>query len=211
MIVFAICSCINTSAFSVFSTEERYKQTLDTIKSIRENIENSYIILCENSPISSNIKEELTLLVDKFISLYDNEIFYSKISPISYKNGKSIGELYQMLNCIEVIIKLDYDIFFKISGRYKLTNKFDLNKFNNNKINFREFNHGGLCFSTVLYSFCKSHETIMENKFLEISSVLNNKDIEWALHSLKNNNNTNLLDYLGVCGYISPDGNWIEH
>jgi len=148
--------------------------------------------------------------------LYDENHLFTEIDPIKYDSGlKSAAEAYQMLNIMEYIKDMDYEMFFKISGRYFLNEDFNLEKFKNKKMNFREFNHyGRICYSTVLYNFFKEHENILKNKILEILPILksNLKDIETALNSLKFNVGlVNNVDYLGVSGCIGPSRDFVTH
>lgn len=203
---------------SLFTHEQRFFQTLKTIASLRHRVENSYIILCDNSPLTEEQKYILTYLVDKIILLHDDEPLYREIEPTRYNEGlKSRGEAYQMLNIIEFIKDKEYDLFFKISGRYFLNNDFNLNNFNNQKLNFREFSSG--CFnkkyvSTVLYAISKRCENVFKSKLIEIIPDLhpNTSDIETSLHSLcEMENIMNKVDYLGVCGYISDSNHFASH
>jgi hypothetical protein len=47
--------------FSRFNSEERFLQTLDTIKSVRQKVPNAYICLfeCSHKPIHQNYKKSL--------------------------------------------------------------------------------------------------------------------------------------------------------
>ena len=217
MNIFTICSALNISGHgkSIYSVEERFNQTLYTIKSIRDRDEKSYIIFCENSPISIEHRSKIELIVDKFISINDGDVFYKDFPKINYSSGKSKAEAYQMINAIEFAKNLEYEVFFKISARYYLLDTFDLNKFKNDKINFRELDHGYLCNSTVLYSFCKKHEVIMQKKMMDIIPYMDaySKDIETAIHSIKYEypNEVNNIEYLGVAGNIAPSGDPLEH
>jgi hypothetical protein len=215
MIVFGICSSINAASLSKYNTNERYEQTLNTIKSIRDHVKDSYIILCENSPINNQQKLELSNVVDKFISVYDGEIYDNNIEFIPYNHkNKSAGELYQILNIISYIENLKYDLFFKISGRYFLLDDFNIETFLNGKINFREFKYDKYsCYSTVMYSFYKKHENLLKNYLYTIKDSLINgsKNIETAIYGLNNNIEVNNIPYLGVGGNIAPAAQWLKH
>ena len=199
MIIFAICSSINGYNKGVYNIQERFEQTIKTIDSIKKITNNSYIILCDNSNISTEYKEMLIEIVDLFIpsnnSMYD----------------KSHNESQQMIQVIDNIKDLEYDIFFKISGRYYLKDDFDINQYKNDKINFREFNHNGkLCYSTVLYSFSKRHEKKKKKSYERFINEQKSIDIETGLYNMINNV-VSKIDYLGVAGNIAPSGEYIEH
>lgn len=199
MIIFGICSSINGYNKGVYNTQERFDQTIKTINSIKGLKLNTYIILCDNSHISNNYKDELLKNVDLFIQCNNS------------MDNKSYSESQQMIQIIENINKLKYDVFFKISGRYFLKNDFDFNQYNNDKINFREFNYNGrLCYSTVLYSFSKKHEQFMKSNYERFIIERNSVDIETGLYNMINNV-VNKIEHLGVAGNISPSGEYIEH
>lgn len=196
MIVFGICSSINGSSKSVYSFDERFYQTLNTIDSIRKYVNDSHIILCENSEIG--IREESILInkVDSYIKTNYNHC------------NKSYNESFQMVKIIESMCDISYDLFFKISGRYYLNENFKIENFKG--VSFREFVVSGIpCYSTVLYSFGKESE-------LEMSRVYKNfalggySDIENGIYNLLNVN-VNKMDILGVSGNIAPSGEYLEH
>jgi hypothetical protein len=198
MIIFGICSAINGNNKGVYSAEERLQQTLKTIQSIRDVVEDSYIVLCDNSNIDSDYKDVLMSSVDLFINVKSNDI------------NKSYNESFQVLKILESI-NIEYDYFFKISGRYYLLPNFDINQYINDKINFREFNFDGrLCYSTVLYSFNKKNEDLIISTHNKFTQEKKYSDIETGLYFLLNKY-VNKLNYLGVAGNIAPSGEYLEH
>jgi len=196
MIIFGICSAINGYYKGIYSIKERFEQTIKTINSIKRLNCDHYIILCDNSFLPKEYKEILTSMVNVFISL-DNTM-----------NDKSQSEAYQMIQIINKIADLQYDIFLKISGRYYLTDNFNIKNYDNDKINFREFNN--ICYSTVLYSFTKKNETFMKNTFEQFIVKSHYADIEHGLFNMINTA-VNKIEYLGVAGNIAPSGEYIEH
>jgi hypothetical protein len=199
MIIFGICSSINGYNKGVYSTQERFEQTIQTINSIKKLNLNTYIIVCDNSDISSEHKDEIVKIVDLFISINNN------------MDSKSYSESQQMIQIINNINNLEYDVFFKISGRYFLKDDFDFNQYNNDGINFREFNYDGrFCYSTVLYSFSKKHEEFMKSNYEKFIVERSAVDIETGLYNMINNV-VNKIKYLGVAGNIAPSGEYLEH
>ena len=199
MTIFGICSSINGYNKGIYSTKERFEQTILTINSIKK-IPNSYIILCENSEICDEFKIQIANMIDLYIYVDVND------------GDKSYNESHQMVKIIESIKNLNYDIFFKISGRYYLKNDFNINQYKNDKINFREFNYNGrYCYSTVLYSFSKRHEEFMKSTYEKFHSDKKSIDIETGLHTLIHNNSVNKINHLGVAGNIAPSGEYLNH
>jgi len=199
MNVFAICSSINASNKGVFNAQTRFDQTLRTIESIRRHNQQSFIVLCENSELDQDQKSKITPFVDLFT-------FTPEIS-----NSKSKNEARQMIQVINEIKNIDYRIVFKISGRYYLNDNFDFKKFDNNQINFREFNWSGRhCFSTVLYSFSKNHEDTMNSCYEKYINENLPCDIETEIYNMLGTC-ANRIENLGVSGIIAPSGEYIEH
>jgi hypothetical protein len=199
-----MCSSINTQ-HSAFSQKERLEQTLLTIESIRQNNIEVFIILCDNTPLSSEISDQLSSKVNLFIAS-NGQKYDIEVGHFDFNSGKSTGESYQMLIILNELKNLNYTKCFKISGRYFLIEDFDANKFQEEKINFREFDYGYLCFSTVLYSFSKKHETILRNFFISYLSNTRKNDLEISIFNLKRDfpNEINNLEYLGVSGKLGP-------
>jgi len=65
--------CPNTG---VFTKEQRYEQTLNTIKSIRSKVSNSYILLSDSgpNPVPEEWVENLTKLCDDVIFVKDSTL-----------------------------------------------------------------------------------------------------------------------------------------
>ena len=118
---------------SDYSRLERYLQTKDTIKSVREKMPNTKIILVECSLLSEDELLFFKSSVDYFINLYDLKDKDPEIIEDIYSIHKGLGErlmtLYAFLYLFENNIK--YDNFYKITGRYKLNDNFDEKLFNN--------------------------------------------------------------------------------
>lgn len=199
MIIFGICSSINGYNKGIYSMQERFEQTIETIDSIKRLDLGAYIILCDNSDILNEHKYELTNIVDLFISGNNS------------MNDKSYSESQQIIQIIDNIKNLEYDVFFKISGRYFLKDDFDIGKYLNDEINFREFNYDGrFCYSTVLYSFGKRHEDFMKSNYERFIIDRNSVDIETGLYNMMNSV-VKKIEYLGVAGNIAPSGEYLEH
>lgn len=199
MVVFGICSSINGYNQGIYNSQERFEQTLESIKSIKNKVENSFIVLCENSTLDEHHKKVLQEKVDMYITTESVGML------------KSQSESRQMIKILEVIKDFDYDMFFKISGRYRLNDNFNVQNFMKNSVNFREFDFSGRkCFSTVLYSFNKDEEFFMKCCYEDFLNSKSSLDIETGLYSLIGEKAFKQI-FLGVEGNIAPDGEFIEH
>lgn len=96
---------------SLYSHQERFEQTLETIESIRKYMPSTDIILVECSRPSTYM-EKLAEKVDQFINLEYNEV-------INNGTHKGNGEVYLLLHAISKLKKA-YTNIYKISGRYVL-------------------------------------------------------------------------------------------
>lgn len=209
MNVFAICSAINAvTSRSQYSPEQRFNQTIETIQSVKNKCPDAFILICENTPISLEMKNILIDNVDGFIDLYRGDILEKNVAPVLFDHqNKSACEVYQMLNVLQYIQNIEYIKCFKLSGRYRLLETFQLDKFETNKMTFRQFKEGGnVWYSTVLYSFYKSHETLLSNQFKTILPLLLNSsiNIESSILAGIDENNVNVVDELGVGGFVAP-------
>lgn len=199
-----------TNTRSVFTHEERFIQTKKTIQSIRDNIPNVEIILVECSELTEEENKYFVSNVEYFINLINNENEKNNIYSIS----KALGEGTMTICALQYIIsnKIQFDNFFKITGRYWLSNNFNYENFNNNSVVIT--NIGELCTNTSLYK-------------------LNNKNIHNFINFLISNNTAmckcigyeNLfslflqtiepssivaLDKIGVNGFISVSNDFVD-
>jgi hypothetical protein len=190
---FIILSNIN-SQHSVFSGTQRFVQTLETIHSIRIKVPNSKIIFCDNSNIEltheqkSIIKER----VDKFIE-YENNFFNTYVNTSG--NNKGINELFLMKYVLSEAKKssLIGKRIFKISGRYRLSDDFNIEDYSNLQfygkyaftINRWMVNNGDgrgeliyEFYNTALWSMCETlineYVELLQNMFEHMLIVQNN-------------------------------------
>lgn len=112
--------------------EQRYTDTLETISSIRHFCPQADILLIEGG----RFFEKITTVadeVDKFIYIGN----VNKIKRKVLRRNKGIGES-SLIRYTYSDIK-EYEFVFKISGRYKLSKGFNLNNFNGNALNFKNY------------------------------------------------------------------------
>jgi hypothetical protein len=123
-----------TSTRSIYSRNERFEQTKYTIQTIKNKIPDNKIIAIECSELNEEEIEYINNNVDYFINLYGNVDLEKYIFGIS----KSMGENTLLLTVINYLKEnnIQYNNFYKISGRYWLTDKFNYDNFNNDKITY---------------------------------------------------------------------------
>lgn len=118
-----------TKTRSVYSTEERFQQTQFTIQTIKKYIPDPYIIIVECSYLNEEQYNFFNNNCDHIINLFnDNE---SK--QCIYSKSKALGEGTMTIKALEYILKsnIEYNYFFKISGRYFLNEHFNIEYFIN--------------------------------------------------------------------------------
>jgi hypothetical protein len=129
--MFIILSTIDTE-HSVYSREQRYNQTLETIASIKQHAPGAKIVFVDNSvkPLQldekTNIKNNIDLWID-----YSNNLFTSYVSTTGHRKDsafKGINELLLMEHVLPIVKAsgLINRRVFKISGRYRLMPAFNL-------------------------------------------------------------------------------------
>ena len=131
--------------YGIYKPAERIQQTLDTAKSAKKYIPGAVIILVDNSKVdvqndTSAEFEELIDLVDYYIdNSDDDDIKYFHNNVANYDIGKNVMEAMGMMKALTYInsdadmmkVIADADRIFKLSGRYQVTDKFDITKFDN--------------------------------------------------------------------------------
>ena len=128
------------SEFSAFTEQQRFEQTLETIKCVREKAPSSYIILfeCSYTSITEEHKDILRDKCDLFLDFSDEPVLqaiYENIQkrPELITYGKSLLETRGLLNTLYYIRKhnvfSDSQRVFKLTGRYLLNEYFDINDY----------------------------------------------------------------------------------
>ena len=131
--------------YGIYNPVERIQQTLDTAKSAKQYIPGAVIILVDNSKTDVQNDDspefnELIDLVDYYIDNSDDaDIQYFHNNVQNYDIGKNAMEAMGMMKALTYISNdedmkkeiANADRIFKLSGRYQVTDKFDINKFSN--------------------------------------------------------------------------------
>lgn len=123
--------------FSAYTEEQRFYQTMNTLKSIREKVENSYIVLfeCSYYCIDEEYRKILKENCDLFLEFYNDpvlNVLYQNIEtrPELITYGKSLLETRGLLNTLYAIreqnLFSDSQRVFKLTGRYLLNSDFNI-------------------------------------------------------------------------------------
>jgi len=170
---FIITSVINTNNSigwsytpnrSTYTPNERFRDTLKSIQTIREKVPNSKIVLLEGKPVDLEMEQEIIRLTDVYINFKDDPWVLEAIDSTK----KGLGEVRKLIKGIEELqirgVLKDVKRVFKLSGRYWLNSEFNLEKYSLEQMTFKNYEH---MVSTVIYSvpICKLDDySILLNK-----------------------------------------------
>jgi hypothetical protein len=224
--VYLITSAINTR-FGVYNTEQRIVQTIKTIESIRKADPHAYIILIEMGGVTMP-DEQKALLQSRVNSVVDYS--HDQIVKDIYKNDNwDVVKSSTELLCFGTTLKAlkdkfkDYDRFVKVSGRYELTEDFDLSAHNTDKIVFAKHRKSQFVptvtegrnyqYMSRCWSFPKSELNYIADLFPEMLKdmldIVNRGgylDIEHLLYDAIDKDKVKEVEKIGVTGNIGPNG-----
>jgi len=191
-----------TSVRSVYSANERVIQTNKTIESIRKHFKESSIVLIEMG-LNESLLLELETTVDKLIFVGNNKI----VRWACDGRYKGLGEAIGLLAAVKQINNLG-DYYFKISGRYFLTDDFNHGLWNSDNFVVRKYNKD---ISTRLYGFPKELFSTWQFALLKsIPLLLAGVQIEHVLPKFLPTNRIRIVDKLGVAGAVAPNGIYLD-
>lgn len=192
---------------SIYTKEERFSQTLDTITSVKKYIPDCHIILFDNSKFNSEEYSILKNNVDVFINITDDENLNHNTDVC---NNKLVSELSQHISLYENYLKYinfsNNKHYFKITGRYKINDTFNYDNYDNNKNIFKMKDRNIRYYYTSFFKLDKNHVNYFYNNLKPIL----NRDYDY----LKNFHYEQLIpkivedtieetDNLGITQYIS--------
>jgi hypothetical protein len=193
---------------SIYTSAERFAQTLKTISTIKQNIPDYFIILFDNSNFT---EEEILLLnenVDCFINITNNDTLNYYTNNCEYKY---LADLYQQINSFYYFLKfIDHTKimnFFKISGRYLLNNDFNY-KIYDNSFNIFKKSVNVTDRDYFFTSFFKISNTFFLDYFKKLIDIFENKgeyfdlDLE-VIYGKCFFENMTLVDSLGITQLIA--------
>lgn len=197
---------------SVFSKQERFLDTILTINSIRNKIPNSLIVLVECSDLTPTEEKYFTDNCDYLLNLWSRKDLHDKI----FGSSKSLGEGTMTIEVLKYIQtqRISYQNLIKISGRYWLTDKFNYQQFNNNKLVCHRIRNNENNVTTVLYKLSseKVHKFL---DFLVANTDLMYKKIGFEVLfakfvNLADKNSVLYIDQIGITGKVTINGKIYE-
>lgn len=234
-----VTSAVYTN-YGIYDTKQRIQQTLDTVKSARKYIPDCTVILIDNSTtaIAQDDSVELNELIESVDYYIDNsddrdiQHFHNNIA--NYDIGKNSMEcigMYKALAYMSTNTEIMNIIsssarIFKLSGRYQVTDKFDIAKFDNkttaDKYVFKRAQPSWIpsadtgvekLLQTRLWSFTPSllNDTInlFKNIIDNMFSTFNQGkyiDVEHSMAKFISADRLVEVDTVGLIGNIAPNG-----
>ena len=230
--LFLVTSAIYTS-YGKCSTEERIKQTRETIKSIDTYVPGSTIVLLDAGEKSVDIDFGIEL-----IDYNQKEIIRE---PLNYylSNNKDLEPDIIIKSMLEIIMFEDYlrnhslesySRVFKLSGRYRLNSKFNyfrhleaknkvliLSPYHsqhlyNNNVSSSMFQYMTRCWSfdsNIVSNILKTYDK-MKRDIILASQTEKQGDIEHLLYKHLDKRLVEHINIMGVEGYWAPLRMWIE-
>lgn len=188
---------------SVFSREDRFEQTKKTIKSIKDKLSNSKIIIVECSNLNKEENNYFNANCDYILNLWNKTELHNCIFGLS----KSLGEGTMTIEALKYIeiLNLEYDYLYKISGRYWLNENFKIENIRSNI--FKQINKNENNIFTALYKIDK--ETVKKLILFLINNIENMKKCigyEVLMSNFVKNIDKTLIDIIGLSGFVTVCG-----
>lgn len=223
--IFFINHALNVKQLSVYNAQQRFEQTLETISSIDEKCPSNLKFIFDSSPMEPEEKyfKELT---DRNVQI----IYIGQVEAV--KNFSLLG-MRSLSETISFMIFLDWfkktgivgKRIYKLSGRYRLNNNFILNsdQYDNSFVfakSLPSWHHmdkrvsAGIdrLFKLRLWHMDYSLLDLFQNTLSKIfdDCLEHNIDIEHSYYKHLHKYKCIELDYVGVCGNIAPNGEYID-
>ena len=202
-----------TNTRSVYTYDERFEQTKRTIESVKQKIPNAKILLIECSNLNEEQEDYLKKNTDYFLNLINEP---KKVKNV-YSKSKSLGEGTITIEAIDYIKNNNilFDNFFKISGRYWLSENFNYTNFVNEDIIVHNINNDVNNTCTSLYKLNKIniidfYNFLISNMNLMFQCI--GYEVLFAIFlNLPKNNKVIHMNKIGVNGYISVSNDFIDN
>jgi hypothetical protein len=201
------------STRSIYTPTERFEQTKKTIQTIREKIPESKIILVECSNLTEEQNNYFENNSDYFLNLINDEIKKNYI----YSESKSLGEGTMTISALEYIKNnnIEFDNFYKITGRYWLSENFNYENFINTDIIVHNINGNINNTATSLYKLNKIniesfYNFLISNLHLMFKCI--GYEVLFAMFlNLPKPNKVLHLNKIGVNGFISVSNDFVDN
>jgi hypothetical protein len=197
-----------SSVRSIYTREQRFTQTKHTIQTVKEKIPNCQILIVECSQLNEEENTYLKENTDYQLNLIDNPELVNRI----YSLSKSMGEGTITIEAIKYIKNrnIQYDNFFKISGRYWLNENFQYSNYENrdiialNECNNTVTNTSLFKLPNHIVELWMHYLQNSENEFKQCIGI--EQIFATFLNQLTDGSNIFYKGILGISGLIAVDG-----
>jgi len=185
---------------SIYGADERLEQTCLGLDSVREHVPGAFVVLLENSAVTDRAADELARRVDWLLS-FDADPLAAALRDGQHKGA---AEAFMLASAMVALRATDYPLLLKLSGRYQLSDRFDLSCFPTS--GFGVHISGGFP-STRLYSVAKdSEQRYIRQLRRALWLTSRGCSVERALFSDVPPQTIRFLDVVGVKGFVAPSG-----
>jgi thymidylate synthase len=188
---------------SVFSRQDRFAQTKKTIQSVKEKLSNSKIIIVECCDFNEEEMNYFKDNCDYILNLWNKKELHNYI----FGPSKSLGEGTMTIEALKYIeeFNLEYQYLYKISGRYWLNDNFKIENIQNNIFKIINKNENNVF--TALYKIDnKTVDKLLEFLIINIEAMQKCIGYEVLISHFVKNINKNLVDIIGLSGFVTVCG-----
>jgi hypothetical protein len=191
---------------SIYTSEQRFEQTKFTIKTIQEKIPNSTIFIIECSDLNEDELSYFSNNSNIFLNLYNN----IDLRKLMHSSSKSLCEGSMTICALQFLIEnnIKCDNLIKISGRYYLSENFNYNNFNNNKVVIKYIDGNRNNVFTALYKipylYISKLKNFLEKNIFKMKNFIG-YEVLFSDFIKENCEDENICNYsiIGLAGYVS--------
>jgi hypothetical protein len=221
--LFIVTSALRPT-IGIFDYAKRLEQTIETVQSIRSKVPDSLVVITDASveEVPEQDVQRLSKWCNGFVSWTQDE----QIQYFSRHGQKSLAESFLMMKTL-VMLKRNPSVskmlnsvkrIFKISGRYRLNEKFDINDYSADNL------YGKYIFKKRMPSWCGRDSLIVTRLWSMCPSLLDDYiatlpniintianegiDTEHAHFECLNKEHLVEFDYVYVEGQVAQTGEW---
>lgn len=234
--IFLITSAINTK-FGIYNSDQRIQQTLNTVQSIQQRVPAARIILLEMSAISLTEQQKQQLLdaVDNILDFTTDPVVQQLYhSTENWDIVKNVTEVMCFNKALKQLTQtnqlVDSQRIFKISGRYLLSDDFDIGYYDQysvqshivvSKSRDSQFDFATTQIERQFMSRLWSWPTVLTAEIIESYDrglvfmqerlfAGGYADIEHVLYKFLDHKKVIELDTVGIYGNIGPNGTLVK-
>ena len=204
-----ITSCLATRySENVFTLEERYNQTINTIDCINKYMKNTEILFIESSNCNSIYKN----IIKQKCKYYNDISEESDTIKYCIDGHKSLGDTYITLKGIEYIKNnnINFNICYKISARYYPSVSFNYDLIDNYIPTFKDSWHAPgknimTCFYAIPFAFLDEYLSNIQNTFEFMKCRLDVPVEDYFPNLFKIKKLILWNEKIGICGITAGD------